>query len=190
MPYSFPFNHIRNLFLFFCEIMRKIRGFKLGKRLVRISGWFSRRIRCSAARYERLISPDSACKKIKPLVKLMNWGRRLTTGAKSICSSKHGSGYTPMGEDPVHEKQGPVPKGHLAIYVGQKDGDFHRVLVPVIYINHPLFGELLREAEMEYGFNQQGGITIPCRYSEFEMVQTRIAAGSGGRKLTWKRNPY
>ncbi|WCJ22896.1 SAUR-like auxin-responsive protein family [Euphorbia peplus] len=167
--------------------MRKIRGFKLGKRLVRISGWFSRRIRSGAARYDRLISPESTCKRLQPITRLMNWGRRLTSGAKSICSLKSGSGYVPIGEDPVREKENPVPKGHLAVYVGQKDGDFHRVLVPVIYINHPLFGDLLREAEMEYGFNQQGGITIPCRYSEFEMVKTRIAAGSNGRKPTWRR---
>jgi SAUR family protein len=66
----------------------------------------------------------------------------------------------------------------LAVYVGDGngDGDFHRVLVPVFYFNHPLFGELLREAEEEYGFHQEGGITIPCQFSEFEKVRTRIAA--------------
>ncbi|PHT95424.1 Auxin-responsive protein SAUR36 [Capsicum annuum] len=80
-----------------------------------------------------------------------------------------------VGSDPV-----PVPKGHLAVYVGQKDGDYKRVLVPVIYINHPLFSELLREAEEEYGFNHPGGITIPCRISEFERVQTRIQQGRVG----------
>jgi len=95
----------------------------------------------------------------------------------------------------VSEKAVSVPKGHLAVYVGQKDGDFHRVLVPVMYFNHPLFSQLLKEAEEEYGFNQQGGITIPCRYSEFERVHTRIQSsgsgcgGGGGRcRLTWKRN--
>nr|GMC89227.1 auxin-responsive protein SAUR36-like [Ipomoea batatas] len=39
----------------------------------------------------------------------------------------------------------------MAVYVGQKDGDFKRILVPVMYFNHPLFGELLREAENEFG---------------------------------------
>ncbi|KAF2282684.1 hypothetical protein GH714_043794 [Hevea brasiliensis] len=159
--------------------MRKIRGFKIGKRVVRISKWIFRRTR-SPYSYNRLCSPVQTCRP-KPLAKLINWGRRLTAGAKSLCSAKPGLGYIPVGEDPIQEKSVKVPKGHLAIYVGQKDGDFHRVLVPVIYINHPLFGELLREAEYEYGFNQQGGITIPCRYSEFESVQTRIASVSGGR---------
>jgi hypothetical protein len=36
-------------------------------------------------------------------------------------------------------------------------------LVPVIYFNHPLFGELLREAEEEFRHQHQGGITIPCQ---------------------------
>ncbi|KAF2303475.1 hypothetical protein GH714_018701 [Hevea brasiliensis] len=109
----------------------------------------------SPSSYNRLCSQGQTCRP-KPLAKLIKWGRRLTTGAKSLCSAKPGSGYTPLVEEPIHEKSVTVPKGHLAIYVGQKDGDFHRVLVPVIYINHPLFGELLREAEEEYGFNQQG----------------------------------
>jgi len=98
-----------------------------------------------------------------------------------------------VGCDPVNrEKKVAVPKGHLAVYVGQQDGDFHRVLVPVIYFNHPLFGELLREAEEEYGHEHQGGITIPCQISDFERVKTRIAAagsGAGGaRMLAWKRH--
>ncbi|XP_057433689.1 auxin-responsive protein SAUR36-like [Lotus japonicus] len=69
----------------------------------------------------------------------------------------------------------------LAVYVGQKDGEFHRVLVSVVYCNHPLFGDLLREAEREYGFHHPGGITIPCRVTEFERVKTRIESGSGVR---------
>ncbi|WMV49545.1 hypothetical protein MTR67_042930 [Solanum verrucosum] len=71
----------------------------------------------------------------------------------------------------------------MAIYVGQKDGDCKRVLVPVIYFNHPLFSELLREVEDEYGFNYPGGIIIPCRISEFERVQTQIKQGRVTRKM-------
>ncbi|KAH7577770.1 hypothetical protein ACOSP7_001205 [Xanthoceras sorbifolium] len=164
--------------------MRKMRGFKIGKRLVRITRWIFGRKR-SRPGYQRLCPTEPSCKR-KPISKLINWGRRLTNGAKSLCFSRPRSGYVPMDRDPIKEKPVEVPKGYLAVYVGQKDGDFHRVLVPVIYFNHPLFGRLLREAEEEYGFNQQGGITIPCRFSEFEQVQTRIASGSRDRKLTWK----
>ncbi|KAK8639761.1 hypothetical protein V6N13_138131 [Hibiscus sabdariffa] len=168
--------------------MRKIRGFKIGKRLVRISRWLFRKAR-SPRGYCRLTQQGSFCNS-KPVSKLISWGRRLTKGAKSICSSstKPRSGYLPIAQEPNNEKLMEVPKGHLAVYIGQKDDHFHRVLVPVIYFNHPLFGDLLREAEEEYGFSHQGGITIPCRFSEFERVQTCIAAGTGGRKSAWKRH--
>ncbi|KAB5526961.1 hypothetical protein DKX38_020808 [Salix brachista] len=128
--------------------MRKIRGFKIGKRLVRISTWICRRTRIHPPDYNLLGQSESTSRsKPKPISKIINWGRRLTKGAKSLCCSKPGSGYIPMGHELVCDKPVTVPKGHLAIYVGQEDGDFHRVLVPVIYFNHPLFGELLREAE-------------------------------------------
>ncbi|KAJ6955175.1 auxin-responsive protein SAUR36-like [Populus alba x Populus x berolinensis] len=172
-------------------MMRKNRGFKIGKRFVRISTWIFSRTRIHPPGCNSIGPSESTCSsKSKSLSKIINWGRRLTKGAKSICSAKPRSGYIPVGHEPVCDKPVPVPKGHLAVYVGQKDGEFHRVLVPLMYFNHPLFGELLREAEEEYGFNQLGGITIPCRFSEFERVQTRIKSGSSGRKLTWKRNQH
>nr|GME18198.1 auxin-responsive protein SAUR36-like [Ipomoea batatas] len=105
---------------------------------------------------------------------------RLKTKAKAICSSL---GWSRSFRKAVEEKAPPPPKGHMAVYVGQKDGDFRRILVPVMYFNHPLFGELLREAENEFGFSHPGGITIPCRISEFERVQTRIKQGRGCRKI-------
>lgn len=113
----------------------------------------------------------------------LRWGGRVKTKAIALCSKNSG-----RLENPVVEKKFVVPKGKMAVYVGQKDGEFTRVLVPVIYINHPLFGQLLREAEEEYGHDHAGGITIPCRFSEFENVKTRIAAVCGFRKMmTWKR---
>lgn len=67
--------------------------------------------------------------------------------AKTLCYSKFGSRYIPVGHDLVQDKEVTVPKGHMAVYFGQEDSDFHRILVPVIYFNHPLFSELLREVE-------------------------------------------
>lgn len=159
--------------------MVKIRGFKLGRHLIRFSRWIARKARARPGRYRRLGSPDSS-----PITRLLTWGRKLLC---SSSASPGGSGYYRIGSDPAPVV---VPKGHLAVYVGQKDGEFCRVLVPVIYFNHPLFGDLLREAEKEYGFNHPGGITIPCRVTEFERVKTRIAAGSGrgGRRLAWRRH--
>ncbi|KAE8734464.1 Auxin-responsive protein SAUR32 [Hibiscus syriacus] len=162
--------------------MRKIRGFKIGKRLVQISGWFIRKSR-NPGGYRPVTQEVSFCNS-KPFSKLIAWCRLLKQGAKSLCSVKPGSGYVPIGQEPIKQD---VPKGQLAVYVGKRDGDFHRVLVPVIYFNHPLFSELLRGAEEEYGFSHQGGITIPCGFSEFERVQNLIAARTRGWKMSWKR---
>ncbi|CAN0884833.1 Auxin-responsive protein SAUR32 [Linum grandiflorum] len=43
-----------------------------------------------------------------------------------------------------------------------------------MYFNHPLFLELLKGAEEEYGFEHKGAITIPCHVEEFIQVQRII----------------
>ncbi|CAK8576702.1 unnamed protein product [Lathyrus oleraceus] len=60
---------------------------------------------------------------------------------------------------------GDVPKGHLAVYVG----NYHkRFVIPISYLSHPLFRDLLDWAEEEFGFNHpMGGLTIPCTEDYF-----------------------
>ncbi|XP_038876020.1 auxin-responsive protein SAUR32 [Benincasa hispida] len=67
-----------------------------------------------------------------------------------------------------------VPKGCLAIKVGHESEEKQRFIVPVMYLNHPLFIQLLKEAEEEYGFDQKGTITIPCHVEQFRYVQALI----------------
>ncbi|KAE8650220.1 hypothetical protein Csa_011388 [Cucumis sativus] len=67
-----------------------------------------------------------------------------------------------------------VPKGCLAVKVGQKGEEQQRFVVPVMYFNHPRFMQLLKEAEEEYGFDQKGTIAIPCHVEEFRHVQGMI----------------
>ncbi|CAL0319550.1 unnamed protein product [Lupinus luteus] len=66
-----------------------------------------------------------------------------------------------------------IPKGCLAILVGQGE-EQQRFVIPVIYFNHPLFMQLLKEAEEEYGFKHKGPIIIPCQVEEFRTVQGMI----------------
>ncbi|KAK7382227.1 hypothetical protein VNO80_01004 [Phaseolus coccineus] len=151
--------------------------FRLGKRVIRVATWVFRRVRIRPNRYYRLGSTSpSHTRNYNPITKLLTWGTKLKRGAKSLCK-KSGSG-------PVCDSAPAVPKGQLAVYVAEDDGECRRVLVPVIYFNHPLFSGLLREAEKEFGFEHPGGITIPCRLTEFERVKTRIASGSGLRGRT------
>lgn len=72
-----------------------------------------------------------------------------------------------------HEKNKDIPKGCLAVMVGQGE-EQQKFVIPVIYINHPLFMQLLKEAEEEYGFDHKGPIIIPCQVEEFRTVQGMI----------------
>ncbi|KAL0331421.1 UNVERIFIED_CONTAM: Auxin-responsive protein SAUR36 [Sesamum angustifolium] len=159
--------------------MGKSRGFRLGRKLVKVFKWcIHRRTRRRTGAYQRL-KPSGG-----PVSKLCKWVYSLRRGARSLCSFRINSGYIPVGQDPVEQPK--LPKGHLAVYVGDKEDDTCRVLVPVIYFNHPLFGELLREAEKVYGFNHPGGIQIPCPKSELESVQMKIHAAASGGGI-WRR---
>ncbi|XP_038692993.1 auxin-responsive protein SAUR21-like [Tripterygium wilfordii] len=66
-----------------------------------------------------------------------------------------------------------VPKGFLAVYVGETEKK--RFVVPVSYINQPSFQELLSKAEEEFGFDHpMGGLTIPCGEDAFISVTSQI----------------
>ncbi|KAL1543405.1 auxin-responsive protein SAUR36-like [Salvia divinorum] len=163
--------------------MGSIRGFSLKHRVATV---FRRvfRWRRSAARCRRV---EGSSDRVELLSRLLSWTDRVKARAKAILGRNMdpGRGYFRVGKE---EWAGEIPKGHMAVYVGQKDGDIERILVPIVYVNHPLFRDLLKEFEKEFGYNHPGGLTVPCRISEFESVQTRIKAGQCTRKLlSWKK---
>ncbi|RWV88122.1 hypothetical protein GW17_00049817 [Ensete ventricosum] len=171
--------------------MRSRGGFRLGRRLVRI--WrrvfrLDRRrrkgcyVRLDATPSVTVSKPGRRIEASALAARVFDWGRSLSRRLR------HRLGDRPplLGEE---EHWRPPPKGHLAVYVGggRKDVGGHpprRYVVPVMYFNHPLFAELLREAEEEVGFDHPGGITIPCPAAEFEHVRKRIA--TAGRHLPRK----
>jgi SAUR family protein len=58
-----------------------------------------------------------------------------------------------------------VPKGYLAVYVGE---EMKRFVIPVSYLNQISFQDLLSQSEEQFGFDHpMGGITIPCREDVF-----------------------
>ena len=76
-----------------------------------------------------------------------------------------------------------VPAGHVAICVGSSS---RRFIVRATYLNHPMFKMLLVQAEEEYGFANQGPLSIPCDEACFEevlRVVTRSQSGNSGRFL-------
>lgn len=62
---------------------------------------------------------------------------------------------------------GDVPKGHFAVYVGQNRT---RYIVPISILSDPQFQCLLRQAEEEFGFDQEMGLTIPCDEAIFRSL--------------------
>ncbi|KAJ9549430.1 hypothetical protein OSB04_021973 [Centaurea solstitialis] len=72
-----------------------------------------------------------------------------------------------------HRQQLDIPKGYLAVYVGEVDKK--RFVIPISYLNQPLFQDLLRRSEEEFGFyHEMGGLTIPCHEDAFVDLATRL----------------
>ncbi|XP_059311311.1 protein SMALL AUXIN UP-REGULATED RNA 12-like [Lycium ferocissimum] len=64
-----------------------------------------------------------------------------------------------------------VPKGHFAVYVGENRT---RYIVPISFLTHPEFQCLLRQAEEEFGFDHDMGITIPCEEVVFRSLTSML----------------
>ncbi|KAK9000368.1 hypothetical protein V6N11_080870 [Hibiscus sabdariffa] len=59
-----------------------------------------------------------------------------------------------------------VPKGHFVVYVGEAEKK--RFIVPISFLKHPSFQNLLSGAEEEFGFDHPMGVlTIPCSEESF-----------------------
>ncbi|KAE8658014.1 Auxin-induced protein 10A5 [Hibiscus syriacus] len=72
-------------------------------------------------------------------------------------------------EDSSHGPEPPadVPKGYLAVYVGQ---ELRRFIIPTSYLSHPVFTILLEKAEEEFGYDHNGGLTLPCEIETFKYL--------------------
>ncbi|GMY05599.1 Auxin-induced protein 15A [Fagus crenata] len=84
------------------------------------------------------------------------------------CSSlgKKNNGYDNEDDLPLD-----VPKGHFAVYVGEKRS---RYIVPISFLTHPEFQCLLRQAEEEFGFDHDMGLTIPCEEVVFRSLTSML----------------
>lgn len=64
-----------------------------------------------------------------------------------------------------------VPKGHFAVYVGENRT---RYIVPISFLTRPEFQILLQQAEEEFGFDHEMGLTIPCEEVVFQSLTSML----------------
>ncbi|CAL0326997.1 unnamed protein product [Lupinus luteus] len=64
-----------------------------------------------------------------------------------------------------------VPKGHFVVYVGENRS---RYIVPISFLSRPEFQTLLHQAEEEFGFDHERGLTIPCEEDVFESLTSTL----------------
>ncbi|KAG1370165.1 indole-3-acetic acid-induced protein ARG7-like [Cocos nucifera] len=64
-----------------------------------------------------------------------------------------------------------APGGYFSVYVGPNK---ERFVIKMECVNHPLFKDLLDEAEMEYGFKSEGPLELPCDVDLFCRVLCEI----------------
>lgn len=63
------------------------------------------------------------------------------------------------------QRSSTVRKGYVAVCVGK---NMKRFIIPTEYLCHKAFEILLREAEDEFGFQQEGVLRLPCEECVFE----------------------
>ncbi|XP_071703354.1 protein SMALL AUXIN UP-REGULATED RNA 51-like [Rutidosis leptorrhynchoides] len=64
-----------------------------------------------------------------------------------------------------------VPKGHFVVYVGRKRS---RYIIPISFLSHPDFQILLHQAEEEFGFDHDMGLTLPCEEQVFKSLTSML----------------
>ncbi|KAL9250297.1 Auxin-induced protein X10A-like protein [Drosera capensis] len=70
-----------------------------------------------------------------------------------------------------------VKKGSLVVLVGLEndhDDDVNKFVIPISYIHHPLFSNLLDRARELYGYNTDGPLRLQCSADDFTDLRWRI----------------
>nr|VVV76365.1 unnamed protein product [Nymphaea colorata] len=67
-------------------------------------------------------------------------------------------------------KKEAIRKGHFAVVAASRDGEVKRFVIALSCLRNPAFLRLLDEAEEEFGWSQQGVLSVLCRPSELEDI--------------------
>ncbi|XP_042463482.1 auxin-responsive protein SAUR65-like [Zingiber officinale] len=103
--------------------------------------------------------------------------KRKLSFSESNYSSSSSSGYSTSSS---------VPKGYLAVSVGVEQ---RRFVIPTEYLAHGAFAALLKEAEEEFGFGQEGVLRIPCEVGLFQGILKVVEKNKDCRCHLWYCSP-
>ncbi|CAA0830454.1 SAUR-like auxin-responsive protein family [Striga hermonthica] len=101
-----------------------------------------------------------ACKK-----KCRAAGRKIEPSGNPFYDCCKWARWAHEDEKPVVPKD--VPKGHLAVYVGENQT---RHVIKVNFLKNPIFRALLEQAREEYDYTADSRLFIPCDESMFLSV--------------------
>lgn len=94
---------------------------------------------------------------------------KLTSRSSSWHHQHSGKALLGSGESSNGSRNGKVPKGSFAVYVGP---NFRRFVIPVSFLAMPDFSVLLEFVADEYGCDHHGAIHIPCDEEFFQQILT------------------
>ncbi|XP_019051513.1 PREDICTED: auxin-responsive protein SAUR67-like [Nelumbo nucifera] len=96
------------------------------------------------------------------------WQKLAAIGRRRISSTR-----TKLQRDADECIEMVAVKDHFVVYTADK----RRFVIPLAYLNNPIFIELLRMSEQEFGLSSNGPITLPCdsAFAEYiiSMLQRR-----------------
>ncbi|KAJ0965572.1 hypothetical protein J5N97_026710 [Dioscorea zingiberensis] len=98
------------------------------------------------------------------------WGSKLRSLSMRMRKEEKRDGYTALPRNKLcdgEQREEEVPKGYLAVYVGE---DLRRFVIPASYLCQPVFRTLMEKVAEEFGFQQTGGLRIPCNEDVFEEI--------------------
>ncbi|KAI3455071.1 hypothetical protein Pfo_011734 [Paulownia fortunei] len=77
-------------------------------------------------------------------------------------------------DNKANAKRQVAPTGCFSVYVGPEK---QRFVIKTEFANHPLFKMLLEDAELEYGFTNEGPLLLPCEVDLFCKVLAEMDCG-------------
>ncbi|KAJ8616911.1 hypothetical protein MRB53_013097 [Persea americana] len=124
----------------------------------------------------------------KPLRNLVRRWQDLSGGQGLRIPLSGRRGVEGYGENPADllldpdPGEGPakVPRGYLAVYVGP---EMRRFVIPARYLGVPAMRVLMERAAEEFGYEQRGGLRIPCEEEAFQEILSVLDRRRKKKKL-------